>query len=890
MFDIQRSFATGEVAPSLYARQDVGRIGAALRVCRNFIVRKEGGARYRTGTRYIAETKDSGVVKLIKFVFNDEQTYILEFGAGYIRFYQGGARLDAYTSPPANWSNVTNYAAMDKVLYLGNAYYAIAAGTNHQPDVSPTYWYPLTGDILEIPTDYTADELFEIKYEQSADVMTLVHPNHPVTQLQRYGDRSWLLVQQSFIPGVSAPNDGVASTSAAGAIHYRYRITALDSTTAEESFYGTEAATLITGATQANPCVITSVAHPYATGDQLSFSGIGGMTQLNGTTAVITKTGANTYSLDGVDSTAYGAYTAGGQAVRDFVAVDGAAVTTNTLTWSVVAGAGEYNIYKEYAGVFGLVGSAKALPGATIVTYADSSASVPLASRNPPSPRNPFIGAGNYPSTVAYYQQRLCFGHSDLDPETVWMSQVGNYDNFTNEANTADSAAVTFTLAGRLVSAVEHMVDVGGRFVILTSTSEWTANGGDGGAITPTAINARTNGSTGSGPIRPVIVDSVMLFQQRRGSLVRDINYDFGSDSLKSRDLTVFSSHLFAGYTLVSMDFQQLTDNVLWCVRSDGALLGLTYLAEQDVWGWHRHDTDGEFEDVCTIPEGSYDASYFVVGRTINGTSKRYIERLANPFIQTPIEAAWFVDCGGEYNGTNTGSDTMTVTANSGWTVDDTQTLVTSGFNFVAGDVGNAWVLRVGDDEVTFTATVYINSSTLTVTPSKDVPVAFQGVVTADWSKAVDVLSGLSYLEGKTLSVLADGEVQPQVTVSGGSVTLAKPFSQIIIGLPYQGDLETLDMEPAQGQTIIDKKKQLLGVHLLVESSRGIKAAGATGPFRELKQRTTEPYGSPPDLRTGTVEILTSGEWNDNGRVRVQQTDPLPLTVLAIAPQYRIGG
>jgi hypothetical protein len=102
------------------------------------------------------------------------------------------------------------------------------------------------------------------------------------------------------------------------------------------------------------------------------------------------------------------------------------------------------------------------------------------------------------------------------------------------------------------------------------------------------------------------------------------------TDSYEGTDLTVFAAHLFQKYTLVDWDYALNPNSIVWIARSDGTLLGLTYLREHAIWGWHRHDTDGEVENVCVVPEGAEDKVYLVVRRTINGSVKRYIERMAS--------------------------------------------------------------------------------------------------------------------------------------------------------------------------------------------------------------------------------------------------------------------
>ena len=700
MFDIQRTFAVGEIAPSLYGRADVARFSAALRSCRNFVVRKEGGVKNRQGTQFIAEVKDSSkATKLLKFVFNDNDSLVLEFGNLYVRFFNNGAAVAIAT--PAAWDIATPYAARDLVSYGGVNYYCRTASTGNQPDTSPTQWYPLTGNIYEIPTPFTTAMLPNIRYEQSGDVLTLVHPDLQVNELIRYGDTAW------------------------------------------------------------------SVANP-------------------------------------------------------------------TIT------------------------------------------------------NSPFTGANDYPGTVTFYQQRRIFASTNDEPEDIFVGKTGDYYDFTTGVNPADG--FQFALAGRGINQVRHLVGVAGRFVALTSGGSWVIGGGSDRALMPTAINAQQNEYIGAGNVRPVVVGPVLLYEQSRGSLVRAVNYDFGSDSLKGEDLTIYSSHLFTGRTIAAMDYQAAADTVLWCVMSDGAMIGMTYLPEQEVAGWHRHDTDGSFEDVCIVPEGTYDAVYTIVNRTIGGATKRYVERVADQFVDDMDEAR-FLDSWLSYDGTNATATTLTLSG-SGWTSNDTLTLTASASIFIAGDVGNAYDLNAGGVTRRVVVTGYTSGTVVSVRPDQNIPVALQAVATAVWSKAVDELSGLSHLEGKTVSVLADYGVVSDAVVASGAITLAEPATKIVVGLPITSEIELLDIEQPNGMTLIDSKKRVHKVKVLVESSRGLKAScdgGTTFDDAVPAEFVGDDYGAVPELFTGVTEINLGAEWNDHGRVIIRQTDPLPVTVLAVAPVYAIG-
>jgi hypothetical protein len=208
------------------------------------------------------------------------------------------------------------------------------------------------------------------------------------------------------------------------------------------------------------------------------------------------------------------------------------------------------------------------------------------------------------------------------------------YKNFTISSPLQDDDAVTFTIVGQK--------DQRGP----PSRRPRRARRADGSPAntssraTRTACSRRRSrrtrasvGANGASQVVPAIVNDSVVYLQARGSVMRDLRYEAsasgGLASYKGRDLTVFAGHLFTNKSITRMDYAQIPDSIIWAVSSDGTLLGLTYLTDHEVWGWHHHDTDGTYEDVCVVPEGKIDATYVVVKRTINGVTKRYIERFA---------------------------------------------------------------------------------------------------------------------------------------------------------------------------------------------------------------------------------------------------------------------
>jgi hypothetical protein len=566
---IQRAFAGGELAPSVYARGDLPRYQQGLRTCRNFIVQRQGGVANRGGTKTLGAIKsETGwIAPYIETGVYDSVT--LEFGENSMRvWYLDDTRLEVTAA--SAWSAVTTYAIADIVSSGGVFYYAKAVSLNQAPPNS-TYWHPLPANgsngIYEVPTPWPSGVRNSITWEQSGGVLSFADVSYPPQELRRLGEESWSLTQVVTGPDIAAPANLLVSAGSIGLLVHNYVVTAVAEDTYEESA----------------PC-------PFF---QLAMAGT--PTEL----------------------------------------------APHVLTWDAVAGAVEYRIYKDpfYNGTYGFIG---------VATGQESFNDVGLAPdflQAPPIQRDLFNVSNAYPAVVAVCQQRRWYGRTGAEPEKIWGSQIGFPSNFNIRSPLQDDDAVSFELTNNHSQVVRWLLDMS-KLVVLTESGEWLCNGDEGGTVLPTDINPKQHGYAGAKNVKPLIVGSTLIFLQARGSIIRDLQFDRQVEGISGRDLTVFSAHLFDGYTITRIAYQQNPHSVIWCVRSDGALLGLTYMPEHDVWGWHRHDTgedEGDvIEDVCVVPDGDEDKVFILVTRGDNG---RYIERLVKRQLG---DDAWYVDAGVE--------------------------------------------------------------------------------------------------------------------------------------------------------------------------------------------------------------------------------------------------
>ena len=472
----------------------------------------------------------------------------------------------------------------------------------------------------------------------------------------------------------------------------------------------------------------------------------------------------------------------------------------NTITWSALTGAARYYVYKFDNGLFGFIGET------TGTTLVDDNIIADL-SQTPPENVNPYNAAGNYPAAVTYYEQRRAFGGTLNQPQNMVLTKSGTESNLQYSIPTRDDDSIAFKVSAREANTIRHLVPLQ-NLIMLTSSAEWRITSLSSDALTPASINVKAQSYVGASNVQPVIVNNNLLFAANRGGHVREMTFAYQTATIgayQTNDICLRATHLFDNKTILDAAFAKSPQPIVWFVSSTGKLLGLTYVPEEKVGAWHQHDTDGTFESCCCVAEGTEDALYVIVNRTIGGVTKRYVERLASRQFLTPADA-FFVDAGLSYNGAPT-----------------------------------------------------------------------------------SVLSGLNHLEGKTVSILGDASVRPPQKVVGGTVTLDQPASKAQVGLPITADLQTLPLAfeaQAFGQ---GRVKNINKVWLKVVASLGIFAGPQFDRLTEAKIRTTEPFGSPPNLQTTEISINLTNEWASSGAVCIRQSDPLPLTIAAMSLEAAIG-
>jgi hypothetical protein len=832
-----RSFNGGVITPEMYGRLDDVKNNTGLAECHNMIVLPQGPVVTRSGTQYVREVKDSTkYTRLIPFRFSSTQTMMIEAGPAYFRFHTFGATLRVPTAENLTAYNSSNtYNHGDIVKGSGathQPYYAVQdVPTNTDPDtpanqydptpvvsvewqatqtglssvpadfeyvgtelptvavagqkiaisrvvytytdvsgVQPSYgyeprfggtisvpipmtvydtytgvslvlpsgyWMPFPADgtlsvsetesyfLYEIPSPYAENDLKDLHFVQSADVMTIVHPNYAPRELRREGATTWKLQTIAFGSTLSAPT--------------------ISSVTATQASNPSD--------TQSYSYVATNV-----TDDQLDESVASAAVSA---TNQLFDTGAK-----------------------------------NTINFS---GAARRNVYKLSGGMYGFIGQT------TTTSLVDDNIA-PDMSKAPPSNETPF--AADFPAAVAYFEQRRVFAGTTDKPQTFWMTKTGAESNLDYSIPVRDDDAISIRIAAREANTIRHVVPVGD-LILFTESAEWRVTSVNSDAITPTTLGVRPQSYIGANNVQPVLVGSSAVYAAARGGHVRSLGYDFNVNSYVSVDMSVRAAHLFDYKTITDIAYSKGPVPIVWCLSSDGRLLGMTYVPEQQVYAWHTHATDGYFESIAVVGEGNDDILYAVVRREIDGVSKRYVERLSSRYFEK-LEDYFGVDCGLTYTGS-----------------------------------------------------------------------------------PATVISGLDHLEGKEVAILADGAVHEKQTVASGQVTLSVAASKVHIGLPIAAEIVTMPMAVemrglgAFGQST---PKSVNKATLRVFRSSGFSVGTEPDNIVDAKVRTTETYGSPPALQTGEIDVEIASGWTREGKVIVQQNDPVPLSIVSMTLYASFGG
>jgi len=906
------SFTAGELSSSMEGRTDFAKYFNGATNIENFVVMPHGPITRRPGTYFVSEIKTSAnKTRLIPFTFSTEQTYILEFGNQYIRFFKDDGQIVeanktitgiTAANPAVVTSNSHGYSNGDFVTIssvvgmteVNGKTFKVADKTTNTfelqdvdgTDINSSGYtaYSSAGvanRIYQITTSYTTAQLFDLKFAQSADVMYICHPSHEASKLSRTGHTSWTLSEVDF-----------AETGP-------YMDTNTTATTLTPASSGTGTGVNITASSTTG----------INGGDGWQTTDVGRILKFNSGEAVI---------------------------------------TARTNTTVVVC-----TITKAFANT-------------------DATAAFNLGS---------FSDTTGHPSVVTFFQQRLVFAGTSDQPQTMFFSKSGDYENMT--AGTDADDAMIYTIASNQVNAIKAMKATR-TLIVMTTGGEYAVSAGTASAITPTNISIIKQSNYGSAGVDALSIGNATIFLQRAKRKMRELAYNFDTDGYVAPDLTILSEHITES-GITQMDYQQEPYSVVWGARTDGILTGLTYNRLENVVAWHRHIIGGKSDTTKNIIQQSI--SFTSNSSNVNTTANTIT--ISSHGLSTADPVYYYAGSnaiGGLNNSTlyyaiATDSNTIKLAttasnATAGTAVSftsapssDTTQYIYQGVNissnfiysashgFVTGDIfyydntGTAigglsentkyYIEKIDNNQFklysdkTLDTVVSLTSahtseqtdnilthalveSVAVIDGDADedqvwvivqrwingavrryveyfTPFDFNRDVTAFHyldsglsyvGDETSTLTGLDHLEGEVVDIIGEGAAQTSKTVSSGSISIDNATEQAKVGLLYTSDLQTMRLDEGYTETTQTKTKRIYDLSVRFQDTVGAKVGPNAANLTSIDFRASgSPMDLPIPLFTGDKQVEFDTGYGTEGLVYVQQPQALPMTILGIYPR-----
>ena len=809
----QTNFTAGELTPLLAGQTDFKKYTNGVETLENMTVFPQGGATRRYGTRYVSEVKNSNdVVRLIPFEFNVTQSYVLEFGNEYIRFYKDNGQItladqNITALTAANPAVVTivghGYATGDDVYIAGVVGMTELNGMRYRITRIDADTFSLDGEnstaytayssggiaekVYEIVSPFTGAILYDIQFTQSADVMYICVSNLPPKKLSRTGHTSWTLENAEFKNGPfldkNSGNRTLSSSSTA--------VGTGRTLTANNADFKTEAGVQGWVATD-----------------------VGRQVKLATGYGIITSITNNRVAVWDVKSTLTG---------------------NGGTNWSLGA----------------------------------------------------WSGTTGYPNTVSFYEQRLVFGGSLYYPQTIWASQSGIYDDFDTGTSLAGDAFI-YTIAANRVNTIRWLAPARD-LVVGTAGGEFKVGRPTGEPLKPDNVTITQQTTYGGWTTQPTQVGNTVLFVQKQRRKIREFTYKFEDDAYAAPDMTLLAEHI-TGTGIVDVDYSQEPNSIYWAVRDDGVLLGMTYQREEDVVAWHRHllgggnkftfngtavtpsSSDAEQDGYVTLTAHGYAAGDEVTYSAGDNAPIVGLENGKAYFIV--VEDADKIKFSRTYQQALDGTVVQIGSASGAGHFVNQIAKVKSVTSISEASENQVWVCverRINNVKRKFVE--YLD-------PLLHMDAALSGTINGNSS----VITGLDYIEGESAQILIGDAVYPNQTVVNGAITITGLAStsgtkSIEIGLGYVSKIKTMRIESgAAAGTAQARPKRFNEVVVRLNKTVGVTINGDQIPFRT----SSTPVSQSIPLFTGDKRVTNLG-WDRNGQIVIEQTQPLPMTVLGIS-------
>ena len=513
------------------------------------------------------------------------------------------------------------------------------------------------------------------------------------------------------------------------------------------------------------------------------------------------------------------------------------------------------------------------------------------------------------PSVPGFIQERLMLANQPQAIQSYNISQPGSFFNFNVSNPSEDDDAISGTIIAEELNDIRNLTPVPTGMIAFTGKGAWLINGGGGIStqtpITPSNQTAQPQGFNGANDMKPIKINMDALYVTNKGNYVRDLTYNLYAQIFTGSDISAISNHLFFNYYMLDWAWSEEPFKTCWAIRSDGQMLSLGFVKEQELIAWAHHDTNGQFKSVCSVIENVngniVDAVYLIVERTVNGNVVQYVERMADRYFTYGYEDAWSVDCALQTTPAASPSGTLVIAGNAS-AVGNIVTLTdTTDAPFTAPMAAGNWIVRAGGGiyKITaFTSTSIVTATILRVPTLLNPYTNLAYNVVNGWTlwTPTATVTGLTQLISQSVVGVADGvPVGPFVVSATGSVALGLTATKITLGLAYLPQLQTLPLDLGE-PTVQGERKKITGVTVRVADTLGISIGRTFAGAVPMKDFT---LGNVPTTSTGPAAVtgLVNGDgrtiidtaWDEAGNYCIQQNLPYPATILGAFPEISLG-
>lgn len=924
---LQYAFTAGEVSSFYANRSDLTKYDLGLLECTNFTVDPRGGIVSRVGSEFIGPfygNRDMG--KLVKFrgtvtdlllVFGNRFMMVIKDGLYVAEPQQSGCMVSDTNPAVVTHPSAHGYSNGDWVRfvfapeepYLNRRIFRVDNATATTYEIAEPGYDSVDGTGFNTAAVFTAERLYKrfvpyyhedlavLNVEQDKNEVRLTHPDFAHRVLTYNADDDWDLDEVGSVEILSPPTGVTLTSSGTATTGLAVAVTAVDAS-GNESVAGPPV--LITNAVDHSStagyldieCSRVSGAVRYNFYRSLFFSGgdVHKGVELGyiGTSrAPLFRDSNITPDFTKSIPQRVNPFAEGG--VFSIELTGGGTGYSPDDTISVSGGDGNFSGYPVVKASTGeilsvvITNSGTGYTDASVVTVDAPTSGTGAAFEITTTPQT-----GVSPSLFKTHQQRgIYFGSNNL-PTTFWASRSTLPDLYDRSTLIQADDPYTFSIDSQVVKPIKHVVSLRNGLLIFTAEGVTQLRSEQGKAITGASAVAEPQIYVTVSETPPLVYNLDVLFLTEGSETLYAMLYTEYTESFKLQELSILASHLIGkGQEVLKMVTTSLPANLIYMPRADGRELTLTYLREQDVFAFARHETQGKYLNTEVISENGQFVKYQMVRRHLRGSWLTCIERVPIRDDTHP-ENYWGVDCGvarlrempaAEIYADNFTGETSIHVDNAIFNpVAVGRVIFHAGGRFkITGYVSATELTGIWERDAT--KTIPQSDKTFTLTEAE-----------GEWEITTpqQVITGLHYLEGEKVSVNADGDAFLDVEVVNGQIDLGRPYAKVYIGLPYTCRFKSLPVLSSQLNTN-GKPSRLYTVFPRLKSSRGMEFGTSFDNLQEMKDRTDEFWGDTLALRSDVSELLMEDSFKLEQHLVGQQRYPLPATVLGYTAEYDWG-